>query len=461
MPIDHADRCPLLTPDGERMLQRLREHPDAPRFNYATGDRLHPEDLPAIERFREQLRSERRQGAPQPPPAILQRLAALREQVPFFRDRIPAGLDLQGDWAALPTTCRRALALTPWDFVPDEEPLDRLIIYRTAGTTGHPIVVPHHPLAVRCYEPLLEFALERHGARPAFDAHSVACFLVGAQVRTYTYAAVLYNWQGAGFAKLNLRAAEWPRTDSPHRYFSDLAPRFLSGDPISFAELLRLDVPARPSALVSTSVAMSPGLKRRLAERYQAPVIDWYSLVETGPIGYACPQGHGYHQLPTDLYVEVVRSDGTPAPPGERGEVTVTGGRNVFAPLLRYRTGDFGSMEYNPCPCGDPMPRLLDLEGRVPVLIRAADDTPVSTVDLSRLLREFPLLLHEFTQHADRSCELVVRPLPGASPDLARMEQDLRRVLGSVALTIRVDVYLGERSEGKAVPYRSDLLLED
>lgn len=456
----HADRCPLLTPQGQRLLKRLQEHPDAPRFNYATGDRLHPEDLPAIERFREQLH-ERRPRSPHAPPELLVRIAMLREQSPFFRNRIPAGLDLERDWAALPTTSRLDLALAPWDFVPDGEQLERLIIYRTAGTTGHPIVVPHHPLAIRCYEPLIEFALERHGARPRFDADSVACFLVGAQIRTYTYVALLYNWNGAGFAKVNLRQTEWPKEGSQARYFTEMQPRFLSGDPISFAEMLRLDLPAQPSALVTTSVAMSPGLKRRLKERYQAPVIDWYSLVETGPIGYACSLGHGYHQLPTDLYVEVVRPDGTPAAPGERGEIAVTGGRNPFAPLLRYRTGDFGLMDYSACPCGDPLPRLLELEGRMPLLMRSSDGTPVSTVDLSRLLREYPLLLHEFVQHADRSCELVVRPLPGMTPDLARMEQDLRRVLGAVPLEIRVDVHLGERSEGKALPYRSDLMLED
>lgn len=460
MPVDHAERCPLLTPQGQQMLQHLKEHPDAPRFNYTTGDRLHPEDLPLIERFREQLHT-RRPRTPQPQPDILARVAAWREQVPFFRARIPRGLDLRRDWALLPTTSRHDLALAPWEFVPDDEVIDRLIIYRTAGTTGHPIVVPHHPVAVRCYEPLLDFALERHNARPSFDDRSVACFLVGAQVRTYTYAAVLYNWHGAGFAKLNLRQTEWPREGSQERYFAAMQPRFLSGDPISFAEMLRLDLPTQPSALVTTSVAMSPGLKRRLRDRYQAPVIDWYSLVETGPIGYACPLGHGYHQLPTDLYVEVVRPDGSPATPGERGEIAVTGGRNPLAPLLRYRTGDFGVMDFASCPCGDPLPRLLELEGRVPVLIRAADGTPVSTVDLSRLLREYPLLLHEFTQHADRSCELVVRPLPGATPDLVRMEQDLRRVLGAVVLAIRVDAHLGERSEGKALPYRSDLMLED
>jgi phenylacetate-CoA ligase len=157
----------------------------------------------------------------------------------------------------------------------------------------------------------------------------------------------------------------------------------------------------------------------------------------------------------------VLRPDGTPAAAGELGEIAVTGGRNVFAPLLRYRTGDFGRMDYSPCPCGDPMPRLLQLEGRCPVLIRSSDGTPVSTVDLSRLLREFPLLLHEFSQEADLSCNLVARPLPGMSPDVAEIEQALRRVLGTVPLAIRFDPHLGDRTEGKAMAYRSQLMLED
>jgi hypothetical protein len=107
------------------------------------------------------------------------------------------------------------------------------------------------------------------------------------------------------------------------------------------------------------------------------------------------------------------------------------------------------------------MPRLIDLEGRVPVLFRSSDGTPVSTVDLSRLLREFPLLLHEFVQRADLACELVARPLPGASPDPGEIEQALRRLLGSVPLVVRYDPRLGERAEGKAVPYQSELMVED
>jgi phenylacetate-CoA ligase len=459
---DPRARVPLLSPDGEKMIRALREDADAPRFNHAAGDRMRREDVAFVEAYRERLYTERRPRVPgPPPPAVLAPLSALRARVPFLRDRIPAALDLERDWQRVPTTSRHDLALAPEAFVPDGEPLDRLIVYRTAGTTGHPIAVPHHPRAIGCYEPLLEYAISRHGARAEFVAGEVAAFLVGAQIRTYTYATALSVWNGAGFAKLNIRDTEWPREGSQRRYFARFEPRLLTGDPISFSEAMRMDLPAQPIALVSTSVEMSPTLKQRLAERYKAPVIDWYSLVETGPIGYFCPRGGAYHQIAHDIHLEVLGPDGTAVDSGERGEIVVSGGRNPFAPLIRYRTGDFGRIDDSPCACGDPMPRIVDLEGRAPILFRAADGTPVSTVDVSRLLREFPLLLHEFVQRADRRCELVLRALPGAAPSLDEIRRALGRLFGELPLELRFDPTLGDRTEGKAVAYRSELMVED
>jgi phenylacetate-CoA ligase len=456
------ERFPLLDQAGITMLARLREHPDAPRFNHATGDRLQAEDVATIEALRATLACGRDgERAPAPSAAILQRVAAWREIVPLYRRIVPAELDLGSEWQAVPTFSRHDLAIAPWGLVPDDQPIDRLVIYRTAGTTGHPISVPHHPLAIRCYEPLLEHALARHGVQLDLGPEVVGCILIGAQIRTYTYAAVLHTWRGAGFAKINIRPTEWPREGSQRRYIGDMAPQLLTGDPISFAELAHLEAPVAPRALVSTSVAMSPALKQRLHEVFGAPVIDWYSLVETGPIAAICPRGDAYHVLAPDLFVEALRPDGTACIPGERGEITVTGGRNPFCPLLRYRTGDWGRLSFEPCPCGDPMPRILELEGRAPILFRSADGTPVSTVDLSRLLREHPLLLHEFVQHADRSCELICRAVPGASPDAEMITEDLLRVLGNVPLKVRFDPRLGDRTEGKTQAYRSELMVED
>ncbi len=452
----YTERTPLLKASGWKMLKRLTEHPDAPRFNYATGDRLRREDLPLMRHYRAALRTRRGRRGPEPSEDILRWVEDLRESVPWFADNDARG----GAWGGIPTSSRADLAVAPWKFVPYDQPLDRLVIYRTAGTTGHPISVPHHPVAIRFYEAMIETALAYHGIKLEAGPLDVAALLIGAQIRTYTYAAVLSNWKGAGFAKLNIRPTEWPSEKSAARYIAAMDPEIMTGDPISFSEMLRMGIKTTPRALITTSVALSPTLKKRLARAYHAPVIDWYSLVETGPIGYGCAKGRGYHVLPHDIHVEVVRADGTPAPPGELGEIAVTGGRNVFMRMLRYRTGDFGRMDFAPCACGDPMPRIYDLEGRPPILFRSGDGTPVSTVDISRLLREFPLLLHEFTQHADGTCELILRKVPNASVTKEEIRKAMMTLLGSAPMEIRFDAKLGDRTEGKAVPYRSEMVEE-
>lgn len=453
------ERVPTADAAAALRWKRLVEHPDAPLFNYAAGDRLAEADLGALDAFRASLRTgcgPRGHGAPERP--ILERVAALAALVPSFRGRLLKGLDPTRHWAEVPTTSRADLAEAAWAFVPDDQSLERLIIYRTAGSTGHPISVPHHPWAVACYLPLLELALERHGVTEDFRGVAAACFLIGAQTHTYTYATVLSGWGHAGFVKANLRDSQWASPEGRRRFFKDLSPRLITGDPASVSELVRLGLPVRPAAVVTTATALTAAVRRRVSEALGCPVIDWYSLVETGPIAYSCPLGNGFHQLPHDLHVETVDALGRPTPPGVRGEVAVTGGRNPFAPLLRYRTGDWARLETTRCPCGDPMPRLMELEGREPVLYRAADGTPVTTVDISRLLREFPILLHRFSQRRDLSCTLDYRPAPGATVDAGALEEALRKHLGRVPLVLGCAPLLGD--DGAKVPaYLSELEL--
>ena len=213
--------------------------------------------------------------------------------------------------------------------------------------------------------------------------------------------------------------------------------------------------------MFSTAVAMSRNLKSRLERAYFCPVIDLYSLTETGPIACWDASGDGYRVLPHDIFVEALDPQGRAVPEGQRGEITVTGGRNPFLPLLRYRTGDWGRLERRADEAGRPVTHIHDLEGRKPVLFRAHDGCIVNPVDLSRTLREFPFVQHEFSQRRDRSCVLVVRPISGTILDQASIEAALGKLLGpSLPLEIRVDPSLGDRT-GKVATYQSEMLFEE
>ena len=449
---------PTASAASRATIAALYGHAAAPRWNHPAGDRLtHAEvaDLAAFGSALARLRGPRLEQPSEPLLAWAQsRIAA----TPLFRGRIGHDSDLAACWADVPTTSREDIASHAERLVPDDAPLDRMIIYRTAGTTGHALLVPQYALAVACYLPLLNFALARYGVDTRFAPEETACFLVGSQRHTVTYPTVMSGWNGAGFAKLNLFADEWPHARAREEYFHHFKPRILTGDPLSFADMLDADVGGAPKALVTTAVAMSSALKHRLQTAYGCPVIDWYSLTETGPLGYACTHGHGYHWLPHDVHLETLDEAGQPT--AGRGEITVTGGRNPFIPLLRYRTGDWGRIDFAPCPCGDPMPRLLELDGRAPVRFYAGNGNPIGTQDVATVLRRYPLVQHQFEQAADGACTLTYRTLASGVWRRDDLEAELHALLRQ-PVVLHEDAELGRRGAvDKVIPYLSKMIEE-
>ncbi|HEY8088955.1 MAG TPA: hypothetical protein VIF09_13945, partial [Polyangiaceae bacterium] len=301
--VDARRTSPLVDQRGLRSIARIADHPCAPRWNRGAGDRLHREDLGAVLAFRDELARSRQPFQARPSERLLAWATARRPLVPSWRARVPDASHLHRAWPRILTSSREDLALRPESLVPDDVELERMIVYRTAGTTGHALLVPHDPRAAACYLPLLERALTLRGVDARFGEDDVV-MLVGSQAHTVTYATALAVWDQAGFAKLNLSPGEWRSEDAPRRFFADLAPALLTGDPIAFAELMGRGIRARPRALVTTAVAMSDALRSRMEAWFHAPVIDWYSLTETGPIGYGCIRGDGaFHVLSHDVFV--------------------------------------------------------------------------------------------------------------------------------------------------------------
>ena len=451
----YADHAPLLTPQGDALLRRIEQHANAPRWNYTCGDRLISADLPVVDRMREDLAESLTDDTwNEPAERVLDAVWASRHAVPHLTRHLPATRDaLRQQWADLPTISREDLAVRTPDFVPEGADLDRMVIYSTSGTTGHPILIPNHPVGAASYQLLLERALSRWGVRLPLGPDRMANALVCAQAETIQYASVLSVWDGAGHVKVNLDPAGWRDPADAAAYLGDFDPPLLTGDPISFAALLDLDADLHPLALVSTAAALAGGLRQRLADRFGCAVFEWYSMNEVGPVASACPLGHGHHVLDPAVWVEIVDADGRPCAPGERGEVTVTGGRNPMLRLLRYRTGDWASMAFDRCLCGDPAPRLVDLEGREPVAFHAADGRTINPVDVSRVLRAYPLVQHQLTQHADGAFTLTLRPT-ASGVDRAAVETDLRTLIGAADLDVRVVREIeGTGPGGKVVPY--------
>lgn len=439
---DDAERYPTLTAAGRALLRRMVEHPHAPIYRNRSGNRLLAEDLPRLRAFEAEVLATPIGWEPGRPPGwVAPFVQGACREVPFFRARGTPPADL----ADLPTTSRADLARDIAAFVPDDVPVDRLINYRTTGTTGHPLLIASHPVVAARYLAFHKRALARAGVRLAAGAGEVGVVLLGCQRRCFTYVSVTPTMGEAGLAKINLHPEDWRDPADRARYLQALQPEVVAGDPISFAVLLDLPVELRPRALLSVAMMLTQGLRIRLEARFGCPVVDLYSMNEVGPIAAATAGGQPHRLLQSGLYVEIVDAAGRPVPPGRRGEVCVTGGFNFCLPLVRYRTGDTAALALE-----DGEPVLVGLSGRPPVRFRTAAGGWINNIDVSHALGG--LATAQFALHQAADGALALRLSPHAMDDAPAAGAALRRLLGDLPLTVAAIA-----EEDKVRQYTSDL----
>jgi phenylacetate-CoA ligase len=205
------------------------------------------------------------------------------------------------------------------------------------------------------------------------------------------------------------------------------------------------------------------GMRAELERALGLKAVNFYGLSEMcGPgVASECLEARsGLHVQEDHFLVEVIDpADERPVPPGTEGELVFTTLTKEATPLIRYRTGDVGTVTIEPCSCGRTTARLTGLRGRRDdmLIVRGVNVHP-STVEHVllqiggvaphyRLVVERPGALDELT--------LECEPVAGLEGDREalreRIETALREHCG-----LRVDVAVLDpgsipRSEGKAV----------
>lgn len=421
-PLTPAERTPLMTEAGEKRLLWLREHESAPRYNRECGDRLTADGLTRIQEYAQAVRTSPRGGARGERPSWVDGYvrSALAE-VPYYRRYVPTA-----EFDALPTVRREDLVREPWSFVPDSQPLDDLILYHSSQTTGNRVTVLSHPEVPARDLPLMEWLLEREGVRLRRGADHVPIVMVCAHPNTMTYPTVLSYLDEAGYTKINLNPIDWRDPDDRVKFLDACDPDVYSGDPITFHELMQLPLRSRPRALISTAMTLLPGFRRALTEHFGCPVLDLYATNETGIIG--CDRGDGLEVFPHDMFVEILRPDGTECDEGERGEIVVTGGNNPFLPLVRYRTGDYARLDFS-----GPLPRLLQFEPREPVSFKVRDALDLSAHEITQALSELPIAAFRIRHEPSGGLQVEAR---GPALNLEEVRRALERLVVNAELSI-------------------------
>jgi len=112
---------------------------------------------------------------------------------------------------------------------------------------------------------------------------------------------------------------------------------------------------------------VSDGLKDEVSKAWGIDYHETYGLSEIiGPgVSSNCKYSKLLHVNEDHFYPEVIDpKTGEVLPEGEVGELVITTLTKQALPIIRYRTGDITSLDYNPCKCGRTLVRMKSIIGR-------------------------------------------------------------------------------------------------
>jgi phenylacetate-CoA ligase len=209
--------------------------------------------------------------------------------------------------------------------------------------------------------------------------------------------------------------------------------------------------------------AWTEGLREQIERELPGlRAVNFYGLSEMcGPgVATECLEVRdGLHVHEDHFLVEVVDPEsGVPLGEGAEGELVFTTLLKEAMPLLRYRTGDIGSLTLEPCACGRTTARIRGLRGRRDdmITVRGVNLYPSNVEHLLLSVPDVAPHYQLVVERSGRMDELTVQCEPvSADVDAAALRTTVETVLREhTGIRIVVEVLAPggvPRSEGKAV----------
>ncbi len=307
----------------------------------------------------------------------LRRLQSVAERVfatvPFYRKKFadsgvkPSDIQSLSDLRRLPFTTKQDLR-DNYPFGMFAVPMDNVVrIHASSGTTGKPTVVGYTARDIATWSELMARSLSAGGATRDDIIHNA-----------YGY-GLFTGGLGVHYGAERLGASVIPISGGNTRrqimIMKDFGPTILTCTP-SYA--LHLAEAAAEMNVDFESLKFKSGIfgaepwsermREEIEKKLYLTALDIYGLSEViGPgVAIECLEGKkGLHIFEDHFIAEIINPDtGEVLPPGERGELVFTTITKEAFPIIRYRTRDITSLNYEPCKCGRTMVRMNRVSGR-------------------------------------------------------------------------------------------------
>jgi phenylacetate-CoA ligase len=300
------------------------------------------------------------------------------ENVPFYRERLddrgltPDDVRSVDDVTLLPTTTKEDFRDEYPDglFAVDDDEIVR--IHASSGTTGKPKIVAYTDDDLDRWSEVMARSLAASGVEPGETVQNA-----------YGY-GLFTGGLGLHYGIEELEATVIPigsgQTQRQVELMADLESDALACTPsyaLNFAETaaeMGHDPRNLPvSTVIFGAEPCTDPMREEIESRLDANGIDIYGLSEIiGPgVSNECHEAQaGLHIWEDHFLPEVVDpASGEPVAEGEEGELVLTTLSKEALPVLRYRTGDLTTLNYDECECGRTMVRMDNVTGRTDDLL--------------------------------------------------------------------------------------------
>jgi len=153
------------------------------------------------------------------------------------------------------------------------------------------------------------------------------------------------------------------------RTINDYKPKFIRGYAGSLYELAKFseknNLPLHtPQILVASAETLTSEMRTEIEAVFGTKLYDFYGSRETASIAAECKNGC-IHVFSFNNILEILNRNNKPVTEGEEGRIIVTNLHNYSMPFIRYEIGDAAIPGSETCTCGNFLPCLKKVSGRL------------------------------------------------------------------------------------------------
>jgi phenylacetate-CoA ligase len=156
----------------------------------------------------------------------------------------------------------------------------------------------------------------------------------------------------------------------------------------------------------STSAPLYKNVRTKFEKAFNCKIMNQYGCSEVANIAIQCSVGENLHINYDYVHVDVISDNQYCI--NREGDILITNLYSYVFPLIKYRLGDKGAILKDKCPCGNNLPLLAEIKGRISDAVYTPDGLYIDGSYLTTVFDNYVKSIEQFQIHQKIDHSVVV-----------------------------------------------------